>query len=112
MKLTWFDKDGTRLQCDKLTFQNDTLTKASEKQCKTISPTEVTNKFRVAKHHIVQLLIKCKQSKIDNIQHDLQTLYSYLGSNNDIIPQEMKNTIQLTDTVTASTTNTKQVFDM
>ena len=112
MKVTWFDKDGKQLLIEKLAFQNDTITKASEKQCKVISPTEATNKFRIAKPHIVQQLIKAKQSKVDDLQHDINTLYSYLGSNSDIIPHQMKNTMQITDSTTNDTTHSKTLFDM
>ena len=113
MKLTWFDKNGKQLSTEKLTFQNDILTKASEKQCKTISPTEVTNKFRVAKQDIVRLLVRVRQSKIDALQHDINLLYSYLGSSNDIIPQQMKGTLQVTDsTIEQQTTTSKTTFDM
>jgi orotate phosphoribosyltransferase-like protein len=117
MKLTWFDKDGKQLTVEKLAFQNDVLTKASEKQCKTISPTEVTNKFRVAKQDIVRLLIRARQSKIDALQHDVNILYSYLGSSTDIIPQQMKGTLQLADTnieprLELQRTASKTTFDM
>ena len=116
MKLTWFDKDGKQLLIEKLAFQNDTVTKASEKQCKLISPTEATNKFRIAKPQIVQQLIKAKQSKVDDLQHDIKTLYSYLGSNSDIIPQQMKNTMQIADSTIGATSNdtthSKTLFDM
>ena len=113
MKLTWFDKNGKQLSTEKLTFQNDILTKASEKQCKTISPTEVTNKFRVAKQDIVRLLVRVRQSKIDALQHDINALYSYLGSTTDIIPQQMKGTLQVTDsTIEQQTTTSKTTFDM
>ena len=111
MKLTWFDKNGNQLSTEKLTFQNDSLTKASEKQCKTISPTEVTNKFRVAKQDIVRLLIRARQSKIDALQHDVNILYSYLGSTTDIIPQQMKGTLQIADAAPVSTPS-KTTFDM
>ena len=110
MKLTWFDKDGNQILIEKLAFQNDTITKASEKQCKVISPTEVTNMFRVAKPYIVQQLIKAKQSKIDALQHDINILHSYLGSTTDIIPQQMKDTLQLSDQQLPSTS--KHSFDM
>lgn len=113
MKLTWFDKDGKQLTVEKLTFQNDILTKASEKQCKTISPTEVTNKFRVAKQDIIRLLVRVRQSKIDALQHDINALYSYLGSSTDIIPQQMKGTLQITDsTIEQQSTTSKTTFDM
>ena len=113
MKLTWFDKDGKQLSTEKLTFQNDSLTKSSEKQCKTISPTEVTNKFRVAKQDIVRLLVRVRQSKIDTLQHDINLLYSYLGSSTDIIPQQMKGTLQITDsTIEQQPTTSKTTFDM
>ena len=111
MKLTWFDKNGNQLTVEKLIFQNDVLTKASEKQCKTISPTEVTNKFRVAKQDIVRLLIRARQSKIDALQHDVNILYSYLGSSTDIIPQQMKGTLQIADAAPVSTPS-KTTFDM
>ena len=89
------DVNGKQLATEKLTFVNDTLTKASEKECKTISPGEVTNRFRVAKTYIARQLIKVKQDKINDLQHDINLLTSYSGSGADIIPQQMKNTLQL-----------------
>ena len=113
MKLTWFNKDGKQLTVEKLTFQNDILTKSSEKQCKTISPTDVTNKFRLAKQDILRLLIRARQSKIDALQHDVNILSSYLGSTTDIIPQQMKGTLQITDsTIEQQPTTSKTTFDM
>ena len=111
MKLTWFDKDGKQLLIEKLAFQNDTVTKASEKQCKLISPTEATNKFRIAKPYIVQQLIQEKQSKINDLQHDINILHTYLGSTTDIIPHQMKGTIQIVDAAPVSTPS-KTTFDM
>ena len=109
MKLAWYDRDNKQLLIEKLAFQNDTITKSSEKQCKLISPTEATNKFRIAKPYIVQQLIQEKQSKINDLQHDINILHTYLGSTTDIIPHQMKGTIQIVD---HEPTTSKTVFDM
>ena len=111
VKLTWFDKDNNNLLVEKLTFINDTLSKACEKQCKTISPTEVTNKFRVAKHDIVRLLIRAKCDKINDLQNDVNILHTYMGSNTDIIAPEMKNTIDITEPL-QTTSRSKTQFEM
>ena len=113
MTLVFIDKDGKQISNERLTFTNDTLTKASEKQCKTIAPTEVTNKFRVAKRDIARQLIAVKQDKINDLQHDIDLLTSYTGSSTDIIPQQMKGTLQLSDElINEQTTHTKTSFDM
>ena len=111
MKLAWYDRDNKQLLIEKLAFQNDTITKSSEKQCKLISPTEATNKFRIAKPYIVQQLIQEKQSKINDLQHDINILHTYLGSTTDIIPHQMKGTIQIVDAAPVSTPS-KTTFDM
>ena len=111
MKLTWFDKDNKQLYSERIVFQNDTLTKASEKHCHTISPTEVTNQFRVAKPYIIQTLIKIKQTKLESLYYDIALLNEYNGVNNDIIPPVMKNTMQIVDN-TSSTSTSKTTFDM
>jgi hypothetical protein len=112
MKLIWFDKDSKQLATERLVFQDDTLTKASEKQCTTISPTEVTNKFRVAKQDIVRLLIKVKQNKINDLQHEANALYNYLGSSTDIIPQQMKGTLTIEPCIELQRVASKTTFDM
>ena len=119
MTLIFMDVNGKQLATEKLTFVNDTLTKASEKQCKTISPGEVTNRFRVAKTDIARQLIKVKQDKINDLQHDINLLTSYNGSGG-IIPQQMKSTLQLADsrrphlgcTNSPQTARLKTTFDM
>jgi hypothetical protein len=112
MKLIWFDKDSKQLATERLVFQDDTLTKASEKQCTTISPTEVTNKFMVAKQDIVRLLIKVKQNKINDLQHEANALYNYLGSSTDIIPQQMKGTLTIEPCIELQRVASKTTFDM
>ena len=111
MTLIFMDVNGKQLATEKLTFVNDTLTKASEKQCKTISPGEVTNRFRVAKTDIARQLIKVKQDKINDLQHDINLLTSYNGSGG-IIPQQMKSTLQLADSNSPQTARLKTTFDM
>ena len=95
MKMTWFDKYGQQLQIEKLIFVNDTLTKSSEKSCYTIAPSEVSNKFRIAKSSIVQTLIEARQEKIDELKKEQSLLTKYLGSESVIIPNEMKPTVQV-----------------
>lgn len=96
MKLSWFDSSNHQLDSSKLTFQNDTLTKASEKQCKTINPSDTTNKFRIAKQEIVQQLTSKLTAKIAELQSDVNSLHTYMGSNSSIIPQTMKPVLHLT----------------
>ena len=95
MKMTWFDKCGQQLQTDKIVFVNDTLSKASEKSCFTIAPGEVTNRFRVAKRDIIRLLLKIRQEKIDELKEEQSLLTRYLGTDNTIIPNEMRGTQQM-----------------
>ena len=92
MKMTWFDKCGQQLQIEKLIFVNDTLSKSSEKNCFTIAPAEVSNKFRIAKRDIIRMLLNAKQEKIDELKDEQALLNKYLGSESDIIPNQMKPT--------------------
>jgi hypothetical protein len=95
MKLVWFDSSNHQLDTSKLAFQNDTLTKPSEKVLRTINPSDTTNKFRAAKNEIVQTLIHIRQQAEAKLQDEIQSLHSYLGNNNTIIPQSMKPHIEL-----------------
>ena len=95
MNLTWFDKYGQQLQMEKLIFVNDILTKSSVKSCFTIAPGETTNKFRLAKSEIISTLLNAKQEKIDILKQEQALLTKYLGTNNAIIPTEMRPTIQI-----------------
>ena len=95
MKMTWFDKYGQQLRIEKLIFVNDTLSKSSEKSCFRIAPSEVSNKFRIAKREIVQSLLNTKQEKIDELKKEQSLLSKYLGTDTDIIPREAKNTLHL-----------------
>ena len=90
MKMTWFDKCGQQLQVEKLIFVNDTLSKSSEKSCFTIAPSEVSNKFRVAKRDIIRVLLNAKQEKIDELKQEQALLTRYLGTESAIIPSEAK----------------------
>ena len=90
MKMTWFDKCGQQLQTEKLIFVNDTLSKSSEKCCFTIAPSEVSNKFRVAKREIICMLSNAKQEKIDELKQEQALLNKYLGTESAIIPNEAK----------------------
>ena len=92
MKMTWFDKYGQQLQVEKLIFVNDTLTKSSEKSCHTIAPSEVSNKFRIAKSTIIRMLVETRQQKIDELKQEQALLTKYLGTESAIIPTEMKQT--------------------
>ena len=92
MKMTWFDKYGQQLQVEKLIFVNDTLTKSSEKSCHTIAPSEVSNKFRIAKSTIIRMLVETRQQKIDELKQEQALLTKYLGTESAIIPNEMKQT--------------------
>ena len=95
MKMTWFDKYGQQLQVEKLIFVNDTLTKSSEKSCHTIAPSEVSNKFRIAKSTIIRMLVETRQQKIDELKQEQALLTKYLGTESAIIPTEMKPTVQI-----------------
>ena len=114
MNLTFLDGGGKQLSTAKLMFINDSLAKISEKECKTISPAEVTNKFRIAKPEIARQLIKVKQDKINSLQHTVNLLTSYSGAGNDIIPQQMKGTLQLNigSSEVGSSPRSKTTFDM
>lgn len=111
MKLVWFDSSNNQLDSSKLTFQNDTLTKPSEKQCRTINPSDTTNKFRIAKQEIVQQLAAKLTAKIADLQSDVSSLHSYMGASSTIIPQSMKPHIELTRTGPSSP-KVNQKFDM
>ena len=124
MNLTFLDGGGKQLSTAKLMVINDSLAKISEKECKTISPAEVTNKFRIAKPEIARQLIKVKQDKINSLQHTVNLLTSYStfggcptfrldsGAGNDIIPQQMKGTLQLQAPDTPQISRSKTTFDM
>lgn len=112
VKLTWTDRDANPILNQKLIFRNDTLTKASEKHLKTINPSELTNKFRLAKPYIVKQLIRSKQEKIAELQMDVDVMCSYLGSNSDIIHPTQKNTVHLTDQPQPVHPSVKTAFDM
>ena len=105
MKMTWFDKYGQQLHTDKFIFVNDNLAKSSEKSCLTIAPGETTNRFRVAKPEIIRMLLNTKQEKIDELKQEQSLLTRYLGTNNAIIPNVMKPTVQIS-------TSSKNKFEM
>ena len=114
MKLIWFDSSNHQLDTSKLTFQNDTLTKASEKVLRTINPSDTTNKFRAAKNEIVQTLTAKLQQAEAKLQDEIQSLHSYLGTSNDIIPQSMKPHIELAkaNSIAGSIADERKKFDM
>jgi hypothetical protein len=95
MKMSWFDKCGQQLQIEKLIFVNDTLSKSSEKCCFTIAPSEVSNKFRVAKRDIIRVLLNAKKEKIDELKQEQALLTRYLGTESAIIPSEMRPSVQI-----------------
>lgn len=99
MSMTWFDKCGKQLQTDKMIFVNDNLSKSSEKNCLTIAPGETTNKFRLAKSEIISMLLNAKQEKIDILKEEQALLRKYLGTNNAIIPNEMRPTVHMSSAV-------------
>lgn len=90
MKMVWFDKYGQQLKVEKLIFVNDTLSKPSESNCSTIAPSEVSNKFRLAKSTIIRMLVETRQQKIDELKQEQALLRKYSGSESDIIPNEVK----------------------
>ena len=113
MKLTWLDAAGKQLQTEKLAFANDELTKASEKQLRTINPGDTTNRFRAAKNEIIHTLVHAKQSKIDDLMQERAQLLTYLGRSDDAIPAEMKGTIRLErDADSNYSRSSKTNFDM
>ena len=113
MKMTWFDKCGQQLQIEKLIFVNDTLSKSSEKNCFTIAPAEVSNKFRIAKRDIIRMLLNAKQEKIDELKDEQALLNKYLGSESDIIPNQMKPTVNVgSSAVSRSVQISKNKFEM
>ena len=114
MKLTWLDAAGKQLQTEKLAFANDELTKASEKQLRTINPGDTTNRFRAAKNEIIHNLVHAKQSKIDDLMQERAQLLTYLGRSDDAIPAEMKGTIHIQPAAADSnySRSSKTNFDM
>lgn len=110
MTITIFDNAGKQLLAEKLTFLNDTITKASEKQLHTISPSEATNKFRAAKLSIIRQLTKVRQEKIQQLQQELDTLIAYSGQATDIIPPVMKAVQHIQDQEQSS--HKTKIFDM
>lgn len=114
MKLRWYDRDNRLLQDAKLTFINDSLTKFCERQLTTIAPSEVTNKFRLAKPEIVRDLIKVKEDKLKVLQEDVNALYTYSGSStsNPIIPSTMKGIETVISNEEPVKTNNSKTFDM
>ena len=120
MKLTWLDAAGKQLRTEKLAFANDELTKASEKQLRTINPGDTTNRFRAAKNEIIHTLVHAKQSKIDDLMQERAQLLTYLGRSDaglykgaDIIPAEMKGTMHIQAAADSNySRSSKTNFDM
>ena len=111
MKMAWFDKCGQQLQTDKMIFVNDTLSKASEKSCFIIAPSEVSNKFRIAKREIVRSLLKIREEKINELKEEQSLLNRYLGADSNIIPSEFRPTSHISRPVQISSSS-KSRFEM
>ena len=97
LTITWFDKDNNQLRTEKLSFVNDDMNKSFDKKMLIINRQELINKFRVAKPQIVHKMITEKNDKLIKINDEIDSLRSYLGRKDDVIPHEMKNTIEISD---------------
>lgn len=110
VKTTWTDRDARVLRTNKLVFQNDALTKASEKNIGTMSTVELNNKFRAAKSQIIRELIREKQEKINQLQMDVMMMSNYINTsvNGSTMFQQQPNTIEPVQ----QQANVKHAFDM
>ena len=106
LTITWFDKDNNKLQQEKLAFTNDDMSKTYDKKMFIINRKELVNKFRLAKREIVSRLINEKFAKLNKINGEIEALRNYIGREDDIIPHEMKNTVDITNETP------KKQFDM
>ena len=92
------------------------MPKTYDKCMLTINRKELVNKFRLAKNTIVHKIIDEKQAKLMIIQEEITSLQRYIGRSDDIIPHEMKNTIEIVNEQAPQTTQTqaqtKNKFDM
>ena len=116
LTITWRDKDNNLIKTEKLAFINDDMPKTYDKCMLTINRKELVNKFRLAKNTIVHKIIDEKQAKLMIIQDEITSLQRYIGRSDDIIPHEMKNTIEIVNEQAPQTTQTqaqtKNKFDM
>ena len=97
MTLSWYDKDNNLLKTEKLAFLNDDISKTYEKKLSTINRSELVNKFRNAKKEIVGKIVLEKFEKVRKLESEIDALTCYVGRDDDIIPQTMKNTIEISD---------------
>ena len=111
LTIAWRDKDNNPLQTEKLVFTNDDMTKTYDKKMFLINRKELVNKFRAAKQSIVNKIIAEKQEKLMALENDITELLKYSGRANDIIPNSMKNTIDIVRTQAQPAPPT-QSFDM
>ena len=79
VKITWTDRNAKILRATKISFQNDTLTKASEKNIGQMSTVELNHLFRQAKCQITRELIRQKQEKINQMQMDVMMMNNYIN---------------------------------
>ena len=115
LTITWRDKDNNLIKNEKLAFINDDMPKTYDKCMLTINRKELVNKFRLAKNTIVHKIIDEKQAKLMIIQDEITSLQRYIGRSDDIIPHEMKNTIEIVNEQAPQAqaqTQTKNKFDM
>ena len=112
--IEWFDKDNNKLQTEKLSFLNDDMTKTYDKKMFTINRTELVNRFRAAKVQIVNRIISEKNDKLTKLQQEIAELQAYKGRTDDVIPQPMKEHIEVVQRShqTTASTSPKQAFDM
>lgn len=111
LTITWFDKDNNQLRTEKLSFVNDDMNKSFDKKMLIINRQELINKFRVAKPQIVHKMITEKNDKLIKINDEIDSLRSYLGRKDDVIPHEMKNTIEISDSSKATKSTDKTHSD-
>ena len=110
LSIEWFDKDNNKLKAEKLSFLNDDMTKTYDKKLFTINRAELVNKFRAAKFQIVNKIISEKNDKLIKLQQEISDLRAYTGRTDDVIPQPMKEHIEVVRTT--DSTSPKQAFDM
>lgn len=107
VKITWTDRNAKILSSTKISFQNDTLTKASEKHIGQMSTVELNHLFRQAKCQITRELIRQKQEKINQLQMDVNMMNNYINQPHTPTNTSMPPVIQQ-----QYSANAKPAFDM
>lgn len=95
VKLQWFDSNAKLLQAEKINIIDDEVPKTLDKKFTSINGKDLTNKFRVAKNEIINVIRTEKTEKMNELRDVINELNKYQGKNSDIIPSEMKGIIDL-----------------